>query len=62
MYPDRVYERMALILRDQKLPALLSLCRDDFKDFNTFRRRRRCSVSASPTAGFRLIFQKCANP
>jgi hypothetical protein len=36
MYPDRVYERMALILRDQKLPALLSLCRDDFKDFKDF--------------------------
>jgi hypothetical protein len=38
MYPDKVYERMALILRDQKLPALLTHpnCRDDFADFENF--------------------------
>jgi hypothetical protein len=38
MYPNRVSERMALILRDQKVPALLNhlVCRDDFQDFANF--------------------------
>jgi phosphatidylserine/phosphatidylglycerophosphate/cardiolipin synthase-like enzyme/V8-like Glu-specific endopeptidase len=36
MYPDRVYNRMALILRDQKLPALLRSFPDDFRDFPNF--------------------------
>jgi hypothetical protein len=36
MYPDRVYDRMALILRDQKLPALLKGFPTDFKDFSKF--------------------------
>jgi LAS superfamily LD-carboxypeptidase LdcB len=36
MYPDPVYNHMALILRDQKLPALLKSFPDDFKDFSNF--------------------------
>jgi hypothetical protein len=38
MYPQRVYEQMALILRDQKLPALLThpSCREAFKNFENF--------------------------
>lgn len=35
MYPDKVYNQMALILRDQKLPALLSSS-TDFSGFETF--------------------------
>ena len=36
MYPDRVYNQMALILRDQKLPALLKSFPDDFGNFANF--------------------------
>ena len=38
MIPERVYERMALILRDQKLPALLThpACCDSYKGFESF--------------------------
>ena len=36
MFPDRVYTQMALILRDQKLPALLSNFSKDFGNFPNF--------------------------
>ena len=36
MHPDRVYNQMAVILRDQKLPALLTSFPNDFKDFSSF--------------------------
>ena len=35
MYPNKVYERMALKLRDEKLPALLRSC-PEFSDFENF--------------------------
>ena len=36
MYPDRVYDQMALILRDQKLPALLQSFPSEFGNFANF--------------------------
>jgi hypothetical protein len=36
MHPDRVYNQLAVILRDQKLPALLSTFPDDFRNFSSF--------------------------
>jgi len=36
MYPEKIRERMALILRDQKLPALLKSFPEDFKDFANY--------------------------
>jgi V8-like Glu-specific endopeptidase len=36
MHPNKVYDRMAVILRDQKLPALLKSFPNDFKDFANY--------------------------
>lgn len=36
MWPDKVYDRMAVILRDQKLPALLKSFPEDFRDFANY--------------------------
>jgi hypothetical protein len=54
MYPDRVYDRTALILRDQKLPALLKSFPDDFKDFSNF------PAAALPTGESRSTIPRCA--